>query len=351
MDKSISEKVKSSIQNLKDKKSRIYLVVQDTKGQARASVRFIYQMAKALKINGFNPIILHEKNDYTGVGKWLGEGYMKELPHQSIEQQNLEIAPEDFIVIPEIFGFIMDQIKNLPCGKIVLAQSYSYILETLNPGQSWSQLGFFKCITTTEQQKNYIESVMRQVSTDIITPTISSFFEPKKTPPMPIIGIHTKDQRDTINIIKTFYLKFPQYRWFTFRDLRGLTEVEFAETLKDCFLSVWVDDDSAFGTFPLESMGCGVPVLGKIPNLQQEWMTEENGLWVNEKILMPDFIADFIQNWLEDNINTAIYDEMKKASDKYKDITNFNNTVVSLFEGYLNTRSESLEAQISKIEE
>jgi len=31
-----------------------------------------------------------------------------ELPHKPIEGQNLEISPEDFIVIPEIFGFIMD---------------------------------------------------------------------------------------------------------------------------------------------------------------------------------------------------------------------------------------------------
>ena len=41
MDASLNEKVKVSIQNLRDKKSRIYFLVQDTKGNAKASVRLI----------------------------------------------------------------------------------------------------------------------------------------------------------------------------------------------------------------------------------------------------------------------------------------------------------------------
>jgi len=73
MDKETLLKVEKSIQNLNDKKSRIYFLVQDTKGNARASIRYIYQMAKVLKDNGYNAIILHEKNDYEGVSSWLGE--------------------------------------------------------------------------------------------------------------------------------------------------------------------------------------------------------------------------------------------------------------------------------------
>ena len=103
----------------------------NTKGNARASIKYIYDLALALKENGFNPIILHEKKDYTGVASWLDESYMTNLPHRSIEGENLEISPEDFIVLPEIYGFIMEQIKDLPCGKIVLTQSYSYVILTL----------------------------------------------------------------------------------------------------------------------------------------------------------------------------------------------------------------------------
>jgi hypothetical protein len=350
MENSLKEKVLKSIEILKNKQARIYFMVQDTKGNAKASVRLIYQMAKALKDAGYNPIILHEKSDYSGVAAWLDEEYM-EIPHRVIEGQNLEISPEDFIVLPEIFGFVMEQVKKLPCAKIVLAQAYSWIVETLQPGQAWSQYGFVKCITTSNLQKEYIERVMRQSTFDVIKPFITENFHPKGLPPMPIIGVHTKDQSDAINIIKTFYLKFPQYRWFTFRDLRGLSEVEFANSLRECFVSVWVDDHSGFGTFPLESMKSNVPVIGKIPNMSPEWMTEDNGVWVSDQTIIPDVIADFIQNWLEDNIKPEMYEEMKKTSQKYSDKQEFEQSVVSLFEGYFITRTESFEEQISKTEE
>jgi hypothetical protein len=350
MDTSLNEKVKQSIQNLKDRKSRIYFLIQDTKGNAKASVRLIYQMAKSLLDAGFNPIILHEKKEYAGVVAWLDEEYMS-IPHRAIEGQNLEIAPEDFIVVPELFGYVMDQIKNLPCGKIVFTQNYNHIVETLQPGQNWAQYGFFKCLTTTTKQQEYIETVMRQSSFDIIKPLITDSFYPKNVPPMPIIGVHTKNQEDTINIIKTFYLKFPQYRWFTFRDLRGLSEKEFANSLRDCFVSVWIDDESGFGTFPLESMASGVPVIGKTPNIQPEWMNDDNGVWLTNKTMICDFIADYIQNWLEDNIKTDLYENMKKTVENYTNKQEFDSTVISLFENYLNVRSESFEQQISKTEE
>ena len=350
MDTSLNEKVKQSIQNLKDKKSRIYFLIQDTKGNAKASVRLTYQMAKLLLDSGFNPIILHEKKEYAGVVAWLDEEYMS-IPHRAIEGQNLEIAPEDFIIVPELFGYVMDQIKNLPCGKIVFTQNYNHIVETLQPGQNWAQYGFFKCLTTTKKQQEYIETVMRQSSFDIIKPLITDSFYPKNVPPMPIIGIHTKNQEDTINIIKTFYLKFPQYRWFTFRDLRGLSEKEFANSLRDCFVSVWIDDESGFGTFPLESMASGVPVIGKVPNIQPEWMNDDNGVWITNKTLICDFIADYIQNWLEDNIKTELYENMKKTVENYTNKQEFDSKVISLFENYLNVRAESFEQQISKTEE
>jgi hypothetical protein len=245
----------------------------------------------------------------------------------------------------------MDQVKKLPCAKIVLTQQYANMLETLQPGQTWNQFGFLKCITTSNKQKEYIERVMRQISYDIVEPLIGDSFTPKSTPPMTIIGVHSKEQSDTVNLIKTFYLKFPQYRWFTFRDLRGLSEKEFAKSLKECFLSVWVDDESGFGTFPIESMISGVPVIGKIPDLSPEWMTEDNGIWIEDVVMMPDFIADFIQNWLEDGIKPELYENIQNSTESFKNFDEFKEKTLELFNGYINTRLEAFESQASKIEE
>lgn len=349
MEQTQIEKVKLSIQNLWDRKSKVYFFVHDTKGNAKASIKYIYDLALALKNKGFNAIILHEKPDYAGVASWLGDSYMNEIPHQAIEGQNLEIAPEDFLVVPEIFGFMMEQVKNLPCGKIVLTQSYAYMLETLQPGQTWSQFGFLKTITTSEVQKNQIAKVMRGQSYDILEPALSETFVKRELPPLPIIGVHTREQSDTINLIKTFYLRFPQYRWFTFRDLRGLSQEEFANAISECFVSVWMDRESAYGTFPLESMKVGVPVIGLTPNLVPEWMNETNGIWIKDELLLPDIIADWTQNWLEDNISPEIYASMEETLSKLPTKEDFDNKAVELFSQYLDLRAEAMEEQISKL--
>jgi hypothetical protein len=343
-------KLEQSIQKMRDKKSRIYFLVQDTKGNAKASIRYIYEMALSLKNNGFNAIMLHETPEYFGVTDWLGEEYMTNLEHRPIEGSNLEISPEDLIIVPEIYGFVMDQITKLPCGKIVLSQSYDYIFETLQPGQTWTQLGFNKCITTSEKQKEYITTTMRSVSVDVIEPTISDVFEKQEFPPKTIIGVHTRDHRDTVNLIKSFYVKFPQYRWITFRDLRGLSQTEFTNAMKESFASVWIDSISSFGTFPLESMKMGIPVIGLVPNITPEWMNEENGIWINNQNMIVDVIADFIQNWLEDNINPKLYEEMDVTINKLSTKEKFESEVVELFAKMIDARADSFEAQLSKLE-
>jgi glycosyltransferase involved in cell wall biosynthesis len=224
------------------------------------------------------------------------------------------------------------------------------MLETLQPGQTWAQLGFFKCITTSELQKDYISNIMKGVTFDIIEPVISDKFRKQELPPKPIIAIHTRDHRDTLTLIKSFYLKFPQYRWVTFRDLRGLSEQEFANALQDCFLSVWIDPNGGFGTFPLESMKSGVPVIGKIPNLFPQWMNEDNGIWIREHNQIVDFVSDFLQNWLEDNINEELLTEIEKTSSNYSDFSKFESSVVDTFGKYMTTRFESFTEQLNKLE-
>jgi hypothetical protein len=272
------------------------------------------------------------------------------IEHRSIDGTSLEVSPDDLIIVPEIYGFIMDQITKLPCGKIVLSQAFDHVFETLQPGQTWAQLGFYKCITTSNKQKELIESVMRNISVDVIEPSISNEFVKNQYPPKTIVNIHTRDHRDTTNLIKTFYAKFPQYRWITFRDLRGLSELEFAEAMKDSFISIWIDQTSSFGTFPLESMKMGIPVLGLVPDVVPSWMNEDNGLWVNNKTIIVDVLSDFIQNWLEDNLNPELFDRMNLTLETISNKEKFENETLSLFGDIFEKRITSFEDQLSKFE-
>ena len=229
-----------------------------------------------------------------------------------------------------------------------MCQAYDHILETLSPGGTWEQYGFFKCITTSEEQKDYINSLMRHVSIDIIEPTIHENFETSKFPAKTLIGVSAREQREGLNIIKQFYLKYPQYRFFTFKDLRGLSQDDFSKGLQDCLLGVWIDPTSGFGTFPLECMKSGVPVVGKIPNLKPSWMSEKNGIWIENQNQMVDVIADVVQTWLEDNVLADLYTEGFNTAEKFTNQENFKTSVIDIFESFINKRKDAFEAQITQ---
>ena len=306
-----------------------------------------YEIAKTLSDNGYKPYILHEKNDYTSVESWLGEEY-SQLPHISIEDGELAVGPADFIVIPELFGHVAEQISNLGCKKIILCQAYDYMFEFLEPGKKWSDFGVTDCIAVSEQVGDIVKQNFKSVNVQVVPVSIPDFFNKPEEPKKPVVAVHTREQRDAAKIIKSFYLQFPQYKWITFRDMRGLGRKEFAKTLKESCCSVWVDDISGFGTFPVESMKCGTPVLGKVPNMIPEWLTEDNGIWTYEGHRLPEFVATYLESWLEDAIPKELLEAMSPIETKYnkaeQDIK-----LLEVFKGYIVKRKEDLEQHVESL--
>jgi glycosyltransferase involved in cell wall biosynthesis len=157
--------------------------------------------------------------------------------------------------------------------------------------------------------------------------SIPKYFKASDKPKIPVISILTRNQADAAKIAKSFYLQYPMYKWVTFKELRGLSREKFAEELSKSCLAVWIDDNSGFGTFPIEAMECGTPVIGKIPNLVPEWMesTDEegnlsianNGVWTNTTLNIPELIATFMKVWLEDSIPSDLIDSIKESTGRY----------------------------------
>jgi hypothetical protein len=335
-DKAIKiEQVKELIKKLENKDFNIYFFTLDTKGNPTAGIANIYEHVKVLNELGYKAAILHEKDDYKlrgdengmGIAEWLGEEYAN-LPHHSIQKQNLNISPNDFIIIPEIFSTIMEQVKGFPCRKIVFCQSYDYLLELLPIGRRWDfDYGFSHVITTSEKQSEHIRTLFHQSNVYITPVSIPTYFKPNDKPKVPIVTVLTRNPGDAAKIAKMFYLQFPTYKWITFKELRGIPRKDFAAELAKSCLAVWIDDPAGFGTFPLEAMECGTPVIGKMPNMIPEWMETKdengnavianNGVWTNTTLNIPELIATFLKLWFEDNLPTDLLEKMKESTGQY----------------------------------
>ena len=98
-------------------------------------------------------------------------------------------------------------------------------------------------------------------------------------------------------------------------------------------------------------MKTGTPVIGIQPELVPEWMNENNGIWVKDEIILPDLLADWAQNWLEDNISEEVYNNIQSTADSLQSRELYESKIVSLFESYLNNRALQMEEQISKFAE
>jgi len=96
-------------------------------------------------------------------------------------------------------------------------------------------------------------------------------------------------------------------------------------------------------------MASKTPVIGKVPNMKPDWMSDNNGIWTYELNNIHDILAEFIQNWLEDNINVELYEKGIETANQFTDNGKFEKTVVSLFESYLKSRKDIFESQLKKI--
>ena len=350
MNKENIEKLESSLSKLVTNENIIYFLVYDTKNNPRAAVKHIYDIANTLSENGGNvKLIVEDKKSFTGVSSWLGEEYSK-LQILSIKEDKVELKVEDVLVVPEYYSNALQQLSNVRSTKVLLIQQKDYIFENLPIGSKWIDYGFDKVITTTEGAKKYILEYFPQSLVYLIPPIIGDNFTKSDKPLKPFIAISCRDRLVHRRLISEFYLKYPQLRWITFRDMVQMTYNEFADSLKECMVSLWVDDESTFGTFPLESMKCGVPVIGKVPNTEPDWMGD-NGMWSYDINKLVEILGTFILAWIDGvELTDDVKTKMKETLLPYdSSITNAN--ILAVFNSLKNKRIESIVKALEKLKQ
>lgn len=285
---------------------------------ASGGVSVIFKQVKILKQNGFSSAIfyepridnkasyeesqkarkqinIYEKFDTSWLGSEaqdvelniLGEGEIKFNDGTSTQAKQLVVNPEDFVIIPEGFPNVMEKFSQIACKKIVLAQSWYYILNSMQIGQKWQQFGIQDVLSISNGISEYIKAIMPGLNIKNCTQSIDRnlFKKYPITEKFPKIAFMPGRSQDavikTYNVIKTFYSFYPQFRWVRFDELKGLSKEEFADRLGTSSICLYTDEIAGFGTMPLEAMACGTHVVGWTPLGGKEYMNADNGFWAS----------------------------------------------------------------------
>ena len=218
----------------------------------------------------------------------LGDQKITLTDETTIITEGLKLEPEDYLIIPEGFPDLMQKTMQTPCKRIVLSQSWFYILNALSVGQQWQDFGIYDVISISNAITDYLNSIMPGLNIKQYAQSINRdlFKTPeKKSDKYPTIGYYSNRGPETsmkvFNIIKTFYKLFPHLKWVRAVDLSSGNRKDYANKLASCSVVLVTDDIAGFGTLPLEAMACGTHVVGWTNFGGKEYITKDNGFWTN----------------------------------------------------------------------
>lgn len=343
-----NNKILDIISKIENKDFNIYFIVMDSKGNPNAGVAYIYKQAKYLEEAGYNVTMLTESSDHIDAGSWIDKRFTG-LNHQVTNK--LTVKPEDILVIPEIYGSIMENSKNLPCKRIIIAQNYEFMMEVLDIGKSW--VTDFKISDVIVTNDNMVDHVLNLFHIDAhkIPVSIDNIYKSENKPyRVPTVLLGGRDSSLVMRFVKSFFLANPQYSWVKFKQISGMKPDELLLELQDSMCLVWIDPKGSFGTLPLEAMKCKTPVVGVIPDMIPEWMKEENGFWVRSVLDLPSMVANVIGLSLEDEVFENINEDVVLDTPEKYSIENQQSKTIEVYEGILANRINELKTYITNEE-
>jgi hypothetical protein len=234
---------------------------------------------------------------------------------------------------------------------VVLTQTYDIALNALLPGMSWKDLGMDYTIVTSEKMRDFFSPLFQGIPMQVCRPAIPVYFQPSALPKQPVINLLGRNVNDLHNkVTKLFYLKYPHFRWISFRSLGGLPRTEFATKLAESPFAVWVDRIAGFGTFPLECMATDTICLGLLPDVIPSYVNDKNGDWSADIYQLADRIALYLMAFLEDQLPSEKLTEGQRTVADYRpELANAD--VRNVYATLLAERRSRIEAEAQLINE
>jgi hypothetical protein len=154
-----------------------------------------------------------------------------------------------------------------------------------------------------------------------VTPYLSKIFGSTIEPKKMVINVIAKDQSDIKKVVKAFYWKYPHLRWVSFKDLRNMPKKEFAQALRECAITIVVDEDASFMYSALEAMKSGSITMVKVPRTEVEWASGDElpncCVWFDNYDMLHKQIASVVRSWITDKVPPVLAEEAKKITSEY----------------------------------
>lgn len=261
MEKSLLENnvavLSEAIDRLENKSSRILFILPEY-DRPSGGMAMTYSTIKHLNDNGYNAKIVFKTSSFDP--KWKPSRYPTSVEKLGLSD-GFDIRVDDIIILPE---GLMDVAKNLieskvPCKIIIFCQNWYYVLNSLAAGMTWDKFGIRDCISISGMQTKYINSIMPNVRVKNVNGRVdpTDLTPPKnmikKIPTVAFIPSRWDNGLKSYNVIKTFYCLYDHLKWVTFKEIKGMSNDDFCDTLNKCAFYCHFDEYSSWGTAPIEA--------------------------------------------------------------------------------------------------
>jgi hypothetical protein len=320
------KKLSEKIERYENNNFKIFLYVPNIPDNVYSmAVEEIFKLCYFFRKNNLDCYIIVEDTKETPykIPEYLSDE-LKSQPILSPVKDKIEVEPIDFLIVPEFFVNVMHQINEnkIPCERIVLCQSASYMIDSLPPNIKWNMWGFNNVLTTSDELKEFIlKNTKNSFNVETYQIGIPDYFKPSEIK-KPVIMYYSRYETEIKRLSKLFFLKYPELSWVLFERVSGsepyITRERLAEKMSEIPFLLWLDKDAGFGTLPVEAMKSGAVVVGLVPDLEKEYTKSENtAIWSNSLDILAEQLGILVKTWLVDEIPTDVYENMKNISMKY----------------------------------
>jgi hypothetical protein len=251
---------------------RILYHCPDWADEPTGGILCLYHHVEALRRRGFPAWVLHQASGVRA--RWFASA----APVVSREDGEGPRAG-DFLVLPEGERKLMIENAGRPWTTDVFAQSWTYTIACLEPGERWQDWGIRRALAVSRYVRRFLREGMGLAST-VVRPSLDlDLFRPGAKR-MQIAWMPRKRPRDVRQIEGILRVRHPRFRNVPFVPIDGVPHYRVAEILAESAVFLASGYPEGFSLPPLEAMACGCLVVGFSGQGGREYMRHRKNCWV-----------------------------------------------------------------------